>query len=88
MGTRGPRTGGAATALTLADLVGMGGHTQITDHNCIQGWSYVAEWRGVPLQAVLERCRPLPQARYVVHAMDNKSESEPDPEGHGYFYET
>jgi len=43
----------------------------------------------VPLQAVLERCQPLPEAHYVVlHAMDNKSESEPDPEGPGSFYET
>jgi len=42
----------------------------------------------VPLWAVLELCRPLPRARYLVlHAMDNKSESEPDPEGPGYFYE-
>jgi methionine sulfoxide reductase catalytic subunit len=75
--------------LTLADLVAMERHTQITEHNCIQGWSYVAEWTGVPLRAVLERCRPLPRARYLLlHAMDNKSESEPDPEGPGYFYET
>ncbi len=75
--------------LTLADLVAMERHTQITEHNCIQGWSYVADWTGVPLRAVLERCRPLPRARYLVlHAMDNKSESEPDPEGPGYFYET
>jgi sulfoxide reductase catalytic subunit YedY len=75
--------------LTLADLAAMNGHAQITEHNCIQGWSYIAEWSGVPLRAVLERCRPLPQARYVVlHAMDNKSESEPDPEGPGSFYET
>ena len=43
----------------------------------------------MPLRAVLEQARPLPRARYVVlHAMDNKSESEPDPEGPGYFYET
>jgi DMSO/TMAO reductase YedYZ molybdopterin-dependent catalytic subunit len=75
--------------LTLTDLVAMERHTQVTEHNCIQGWSYVAEWAGVPLQVVLERCRPLPQAHYLVlHAMDNKSESEPDPEGPGYFYET
>jgi methionine sulfoxide reductase catalytic subunit len=75
--------------VTLADLAAMQRRTQVTEHNCIQGWSYVAEWTGVPLWAVLERCRPLPRARYVVlHAMDNKSESEPDAEGPGFFYET
>jgi len=75
--------------LTLADLFAMERQTQVTRHNCIQGWSYVAEWTGVPLRAVLDRCRPLPTARYLVfHAMDNKSESEPDPAGNGYFYGT
>jgi DMSO/TMAO reductase YedYZ molybdopterin-dependent catalytic subunit len=75
--------------LTLADLRALKRQTQTTKHNCIQGWSYVAVWTGVPLRAVLERCRPLAQARYVVlYAMDNKSESEPEPEGPGHFYET
>jgi len=75
--------------LTLADLLAMESETQITEHICIQGWSFLAEWTGVPLRAVLEQGRPLPAARYVVlHAMDDKSESEPDPEGPGYFYET
>jgi methionine sulfoxide reductase catalytic subunit len=75
--------------LTLADLVAMGRHTQVTEHACIQGWSYIAEWAGVPLRAVLEQARPLPRARFLVlHAMDNKSASEPDPEGPGAFYET
>jgi DMSO/TMAO reductase YedYZ molybdopterin-dependent catalytic subunit/thiosulfate reductase cytochrome b subunit len=75
--------------LTLADLSAMQRQTQVTKHNCIQGWSYIAAWTGVPLSAVLDRCQPLSQARYVVlYGMDNKSESEPDPEGPGYFYET
>jgi methionine sulfoxide reductase catalytic subunit len=78
-----------ALRVTLADLANRERRTQVTEHNCIQGWSYMAEWTGVPPWAVLERCRPLPRARYVVlHAMDNKSESEPDAEGPGLFYET
>ncbi|MGI9149781.1 MAG: molybdopterin-dependent oxidoreductase [Chloroflexota bacterium] len=75
--------------LTLADLLAMEPQTQVTKHICIQGWSFVAQWTGVPLRAILDQGRPLAAARYVVlHAMDNKSESEPDPEGPGYFYET
>jgi len=38
---------------------------QITNHFCIQGWSGVAKWGGVPMRHVLELVKPLPQARYV-----------------------
>jgi DMSO/TMAO reductase YedYZ molybdopterin-dependent catalytic subunit len=40
--------------------------TQITTHFCIQGWSGVAEWGGVPMRHILERVQPMPEARYVV----------------------
>src|SRR5579863_5269783 len=63
--------------------------TQITEHVCTQGWSDVAEWAGVPLRHLIALCRPLPQARYVVfHAMDDKSQTEINPEGPGNFYGT
>ena len=39
---------------------------QITQHCCIQGWSAFAEWTGVPLGEILNRCRALPQARYLI----------------------
>lgn len=42
--------------LRLEDLLSMERQSQITKHNCIQGWSYVAEWTGVPLRAILEQC--------------------------------
>ncbi len=62
---------------------------QITKHDCIQGWSNVGEWAGVPLRHLLDRCQPLPAARYVVfHALDDKALSEPELGGHGRFYET
>jgi len=48
----------------------------ITKHNCIQGWSGVAAWSGVPLACVLELCRVRPEARFVVfHALDDKAET-------------
>jgi sulfoxide reductase catalytic subunit YedY len=40
--------------------------TQITKHHCIQGWSAVGEWTGVAVAEVLDRCRPLPTARYLL----------------------
>jgi methionine sulfoxide reductase catalytic subunit len=52
--------------LSLADLRTLPKQEQITKHNCIQGWSAVAEWGGVRMSTILEMCRPLPQARYVV----------------------
>ncbi len=75
--------------LTLSDLTLKERQSQVTKHNCIQGWSYLAEWTGVRLSTLLDECRPLPDTHYLVfHAMDNKSQSEPEPEGPGEFYET
>jgi methionine sulfoxide reductase catalytic subunit len=39
---------------------------QITKHFCIQGWSGVAKWGGVPVRNIMEIVKPLPEARYVV----------------------
>jgi DMSO/TMAO reductase YedYZ molybdopterin-dependent catalytic subunit/thiosulfate reductase cytochrome b subunit len=52
--------------LTVADLGKMPQQTQITKHHCIQGWSGIAEWSGVPLGAILDACRPLPDARFLI----------------------
>jgi DMSO/TMAO reductase YedYZ molybdopterin-dependent catalytic subunit len=74
--------------LSLGDLRALGTQRQITLHNCIQGWTNVAEWSGVPLAVVLARCRPRAEARYVVfHALDDKGQTE--GEGRfGHFYGT
>ncbi len=60
--------------LSLDDLRAMPKETQITKHNCIQGWSDVAAWGGVSVAHIMELCQPRPNARYVVfHAMDDKA---------------
>ncbi|MEZ5171849.1 MAG: molybdopterin-dependent oxidoreductase [Acidimicrobiia bacterium] len=51
--------------LSLDDLAAMERSEQITQHFCIQGWSGVAKWGGVPMSAICEAVRPLPEARYV-----------------------
>ena len=62
---------------------------QRTLHHCIQGWTYVAEWGGVPVRQILELCGPKPEARYLVfHTYENVPEAEPEPKGPGYFYGT
>lgn len=76
-------------SLSLKDLRLMPAETQITKHDCIQGWSAIAEWTGVSLRYVLACCSPLPAARYLVfYAYDNKSNTEPCAAGPGHYYET
>ncbi|MER3423041.1 MAG: molybdopterin-binding protein [Nitrospiraceae bacterium] len=53
-------------ALSLADLRALPRQEQITMHNCIQGWSGIVQWAGVQVMQVLELCRPLPSAQYIV----------------------
>ncbi len=75
--------------LSLHELRRMPNSSQVTKHCCIQGWSAVAQWGGVELRRIVELGRPLPSARYIAfYAFDNKSETEPDPDGGGYFYGT
>ncbi len=52
--------------LSMDDIQRLPEQTQITRHHCIQGWSAVAAWRGFPLGAILDACRPLPGARYLI----------------------
>jgi DMSO/TMAO reductase YedYZ molybdopterin-dependent catalytic subunit len=52
---------------SLEQLKSYPSRTQITQLACEEGWSYVAEWTGVPLSHVLEVAEIQPQARYVVY---------------------
>ncbi len=71
--------------LSLDELRALGFVQQVTKHNCIQGWSAVAEWGGVPLAVLLDHVVPTPDARYVVfHALDDKSRT--DTEGRTGYY--
>jgi DMSO/TMAO reductase YedYZ molybdopterin-dependent catalytic subunit len=53
--------------LSLDTLRGMEVRSQITAVTCEEGWSYVAEWTGTPLSAVLQACGIRSSARYVVY---------------------
>jgi len=54
-------------SFSLAELKSFPHSTQITFIACEEGWSYIAEWKGVPLAHVLNLVGALPQARYVVY---------------------
>ena len=56
----------APREFSLADLKAMPKQEQITTHFCIQGWSGVAKWGGVPMRHILDLVRPTPEARYAV----------------------
>lgn len=59
------------TELSLDDLKAMRKQTQITKHVCIQGWTGIAEWSGVPMRDILKIVKPQKQAKYVVfHCYD------------------
>jgi len=51
---------------SFAELKAMPKQAQITEHFCIQGWSGVAKWGGVPMRDILEIVKPTPEARYAV----------------------
>lgn len=52
--------------LSLADLRALPARTQITRHDCVEGWSCIGKWKGARLSALLDRVGVRPQARYVV----------------------
>jgi DMSO/TMAO reductase YedYZ molybdopterin-dependent catalytic subunit len=51
---------------SLAQLQAMPKRTQITRHDCVEGWSAIGKWTGVPLSQVLAVVKPASQARYAV----------------------
>jgi DMSO/TMAO reductase YedYZ molybdopterin-dependent catalytic subunit len=68
----------APAAFTLAELRAMPSRTQITRHDCVEGWSCIGKWKGVPLAHVLSLVKPLPEARYVVFRCADSMDSGPE----------
>ncbi len=63
-------------SLSLAELMAMPSRTQITRHDCVEGWSCIAEWTGVPLSHVLGLAGLRPEARFVYfRSMDTMERS-------------
>ena len=51
--------------LTLDDLLRMRQQRQRVDHFCVEGWTAVATFWGVPMAAIVEAVGASPTARYV-----------------------
>lgn len=56
----------APAEFSYDELKAMPKQEQITNHFCIQGWSGVAKWAGVPMQHILEVVRPTSEAKFAV----------------------
>ncbi len=73
---------------SLAQLRAMPSRTQITRHDCVEGWSCIGKWKGVPLAHLLHAARPLAGARFVVFrcfdSMQTPSPGGPDTQ----YYES
>jgi len=52
--------------LSYEQLKAMPKTEQITQHYCIQGWSGIAKWGGLPMNEIVKLVKPLPQARFAV----------------------
>src|SRR5437762_2022646 len=71
-------------SLSLAALRAMPSRTQITRHDCVEGWSAIAKWKGAKLGALLDTVRAKPEARYVVfHCADPMAD-----DGSDLYYES
>ena len=68
-------------ALPLSALQVMPQRTQITRHDCVEGWSAIGKWQGPQLGAILSAAGLMPGARYVVFHCADKLEGKP-------FYES
>jgi len=69
------------STLSLADLKRLPSRSQITHQACEEGWSFIAEWSGVPLSYVLNLVGVRPEAKWVVFfALDDAWDSIDMPE--------
>jgi len=53
-------------SLSLEELKALPQRTQITRHDCVEGWSAIGQWTGPQLRTLLEMAGILPEARYIV----------------------
>ena len=67
-------------SLSLAELRQRPSRTQITKHDCVEGWTAIAEWTGVRLETLLDEAGLRPEARFIVfHCFDALTQTEDGP---------
>lgn len=53
-------------SFSIDDLKTIAAQDQITMHTCMQGWTGIAKWSGIPLRDVLAQVEPVDGANYVM----------------------
>jgi DMSO/TMAO reductase YedYZ molybdopterin-dependent catalytic subunit len=72
--------------LSLAELRAQPARTQITRHDCVEGWSDIAKWTGARLGPLLDQAGLKREARYIVfHCADSLEQTHDDS---GRYYES
>jgi DMSO/TMAO reductase YedYZ molybdopterin-dependent catalytic subunit len=71
---------------SLADLRAMPSRTQITRHDCVEGWSCIGKWKGVQLSHILAQVKLKLEARFLVFTCADELEKTLD--GTGRYYES
>jgi len=70
--------------LSYSQLRAMPGQAQITQHYCIQGWSAIGEWAGVPMRTICDLVTPTANAKWVVFYSFGEGAGE-EPGGGRYY---
>ncbi len=53
-------------SLSLTELKALPQRTQITRHDCVEGWSAIGEWQGPQLAYLLDAAKVRPEANFIV----------------------
>ena len=73
-------------SLSLAQLRAQPSRTQITRHDCVEGWSSIGKWTGARLGPLLDQAGLKKNARYIVfHCADTLEQT---LDGSGQYYES
>jgi DMSO/TMAO reductase YedYZ molybdopterin-dependent catalytic subunit len=69
-------------SLSLKEIKELPARTQVTQHNCDEGWTAIGQWTGVPLAELLKKAELAPEARYIVfHCLDEMARGQ-------FYYES
>ncbi len=71
-------------SFSLAQLRALPSRSQITRHDCVEGWSCIGGWTGVQLSRILALTGVAPKARYVVFRCADELEATLDASGQYY----
>lgn len=73
-------------SFSLSDLRSLPSRTQITRHDCVEGWSCIGKWKGVQLSTILAKVSLQPKAKFILFRCADSLEQTLD--GSGKYYES